>query len=81
MKMTVYERWQRKRREMNQEQQDVLEGLVDSHTLSGVLSALEIICGEKAEHLRSNWQDEKSAKVWDKAASVMGKAAFTIGDL
>lgn len=53
---------------------DELESLVDSHGLSGVLQALEEVCYAKAEHLRGNWQDEASAKSWEKAAKAINKA-------
>jgi hypothetical protein len=29
---------------------------------------LERICHKKAEHLRTHWKDEETAKLWDKAA-------------
>jgi hypothetical protein len=29
---------------------------------------LERICHKKAENLRTHWQDETSAKLWEKAA-------------
>lgn len=39
-----------------------LEGMVDRHGLSGVLSMLSDICGEKSAHLCSNWQDTASGR-------------------
>ncbi|MBD2296918.1 hypothetical protein H6G06_26435 [Anabaena sphaerica FACHB-251] len=47
---------------------NVLEGLVDQLTLGAILEMLERICHKKAENLRTHWQDEESAKLWDKAA-------------
>ncbi|AUT02721.1 hypothetical protein CLI64_21255 [Nostoc sp. CENA543] len=47
---------------------DVLEALIDKLTLSAILEMLERICHKKAENLRNHWQDETSAKRWDKAA-------------
>lgn len=44
---------------------DALEALVDRHTAKGVLNALSQICEDKAEHVRTNWQDENLAKNWD----------------
>ncbi|WP_413173950.1 hypothetical protein [Anabaena azotica] len=46
----------------------VLEGLVDQLTLGAILEMLERICHKKAEHLRTHWKDEESAKLWEKAA-------------
>lgn len=53
---------------MNTTPQDTLENLIDSMGLSYVLHALEQVCYEKADHLRSNWQDEKAAKAWERDA-------------
>lgn len=46
-----------------------LEELVDGSDLSSVTIALGLLCSEKAEHLRCNWQDEITAKVWDRASN------------
>jgi len=45
-----------------------LEGLVEELTLAAILEMIERICHKKAEHLRSHWKDEETAKLWDKAA-------------
>jgi hypothetical protein len=45
-----------------------LETLLDKHGLLAIATALEGLCSDKAEHLRVNWQDRSSAKVWDRAA-------------
>lgn len=44
-----------------------LETLVDGSDLSSVVMALGLVCAEKAEHLRCNWQDEITARVWARA--------------
>lgn len=54
---------------------EVLEALIDKHSLLDVLVGLELVCAEKAEHIRANWQDGQLAKAWDKAATVCGNAA------
>ena len=46
-----------------------LEQLIDQHGLLYVVAALELVCQEKAEHLRVNWQDQASARTWDRAAA------------
>ena len=52
---------------------EMLEPLVDATSAGDVILALARTCNEKAEHLRSNWQDERSAKVWDALASKLDK--------
>lgn len=52
----------------------VLEGMIDRNSINGVLSALSEVCGEKADHLRSNWQDDATAKAWERAGKAVDKA-------
>jgi hypothetical protein len=47
-----------------------LEALVDAHGVHAVLLDLAFICAEKADHVRSNWRDEITAKAWMKASKV-----------
>jgi hypothetical protein len=60
---------------------EAIEATVDKHGLIHVVTALELMCQEKAEHLRANWQDEQSAKVWDKAAKAIYAAVLKIEPL
>jgi hypothetical protein len=53
---------------MTKEYMDALEAFVDKLTLATVLEMLERISHKKAENLRTHWNDEISAKLWDKAA-------------
>lgn len=46
---------------------ETLEPLVDKHGMTHVLAGLALMCFEKAEHLRVNWQDIPSAKTWERA--------------
>ena len=46
----------------------VLEDIMDRHGVDGVASMLRDICRLKAEHLRSNRQDETSAVIWEQYA-------------
>lgn len=48
-----------------------LEAMVDKLGLYGVLDALQVITYEKAEHLRTNWQDSSAARAWVKCASLL----------
>lgn len=50
-----------------------LEGFIDRFTLPQVVELLATICREKSQHLRENWQDDKTAKIWDKNASKLEK--------
>ena len=47
-----------------QDNQDALEKLVDTTSLGDVVGMLEAICGDKADHLCSNWQDKEAARSW-----------------
>lgn len=45
---------------------EILERMVDAFGLEAVLSCLAEVCYEKADHLRSNWQDAAAAKLWER---------------
>jgi hypothetical protein len=49
-----------------------IEGLIDQHGLNAVLSAIVLVCGEKAEHIATNWQENTVAAKWDEAANRLG---------
>jgi hypothetical protein len=51
-----------------------LEELMDRTSLDHVLAALTTICHEKADHVRSNWQDHSLARAWDRAAAAIDLA-------
>jgi hypothetical protein len=51
-----------------------LEEFVDRHGLRSTLAMLANVCAEKVEHPQTNWQDEQSAKNWNKAYKVILKA-------
>jgi hypothetical protein len=53
---------------MKKEYMEILEILLDKLTLSAILEMLERICHKRAENLRTHWQDETSAALWEKAA-------------
>ncbi len=50
------------------ELEEMLEGIVDRVGLSATLEALATVCGAKADHLESNWQDSVSARPWARLA-------------
>jgi hypothetical protein len=57
---------------------DTLEQLVDQHGLDAVLRALADVCSDKANHIRSNWQDETTAKRWQRAAETIDRCRGSI---
>lgn len=61
---------------LSQDEKTDLELLIDRTSATEVLIALCEICGDKAEHIRENWQDDETCKPWDKAAAVLDR---TIG--
>lgn len=52
-----------------------LEALIDAVGLHSVLNAVAVTCNEKAEHVRSNWQDNVLALRWDRAGLRVGRVA------
>lgn len=58
-----------------------LEDLVDRCGISGVLYMLSEVCALKAEHVRSNWEDEPIARDWDKAQKVLARAQTSVAPL
>ena len=52
-----------------------LEDLVDAIGIQGVVRGLAIIAVEKSEHVRSNWQDESTGKVWDRVSHYLDRQA------
>ncbi len=65
----------------NENLNDILEQLIDKHGLLHVVTALDLICAEKADHIRVNWQDRVTAKPWDRAANALYTASRKISDL
>ncbi len=52
-----------------------LELLLDRYGPHDIAAALAHVCGEKADHVRSAWQDEELAKAWERAAREFDKCA------
>lgn len=61
--------------------EEMLENLVDQHDLAGVIDALANICYGKSQHLQCNWQDELSAKQWEKAGNKLNNLTRIIENL
>ena len=58
-----------------------IEVIVDQHTLLDVMTALEFMCYEKADHIRHNWQDKVTASPWDKAGKAINGILSKVGDI
>jgi hypothetical protein len=43
-----------------------LESMIDSQGLKGLLDKIIEVCGEKAEHIRSSYDDNTTANSWEK---------------
>jgi hypothetical protein len=54
---------------------EALERMIDASSVEHVLSLLSIICLEKADHIRSNWQDPSLARVWAGMSSKLDRTA------
>ncbi len=54
---------------------EALEQMIDEHGLGHVLAGLGLVCFEKADHLRVNWQDNQTARAWDHMGKRLDKTA------
>ena len=52
-----------------------LEQLVDRVGVATLIDWLAEICWEKADHVRSAWQDERGAKLWERNGDKLHKVA------
>jgi hypothetical protein len=55
---------------------DKIETDIDKLGISQFLDFVESILYEKADHLRTNWQDDKSAKSYEQLAEKVSKLAY-----
>lgn len=58
-----------------------LEAMIDRHGLYTIVSMLSDICSDKAQHIRTNWQDDSTATQWEKAMAIVDRAAGRIDAL
>lgn len=54
---------------------NLIEEAVALYRLGPSLEMMAELCWQKAEHIRLNWQDPKSADAWDKAARTLQMAS------
>jgi hypothetical protein len=52
-----------------------IEAIIDTSSANYVLNSIVQIAWGKADHLRTNWQDESAAKEWEKLASKLETVA------
>jgi hypothetical protein len=50
-----------------------IQAMLDSMDVSEMLKIMSQICYEKAEILRSDWQDIETARAWEKVGRAVGK--------
>lgn len=60
------------------EAKQLLEELIDRHSLAAVVEALSEVCDEKEDHVRTNWQDFERARAWHRASCALVKCATTL---
>ena len=48
---------------------NALEEMIDCNSIQSLTDKLAEICSEKADHIRSNYQDDVLADSWDKLAA------------
>ncbi len=53
----------------------LLELMVDKVDLETILIELGLVCYEKGEHLRCNWQDNVTVRTWDYAGKACEAAS------
>ncbi|QLE59485.1 hypothetical protein FD725_21950 [Nostoc sp. TCL26-01] len=53
--------------------EDDIKALLDSMNLSDILKIMSQICYEKAQCLRTDWQDLETARDWEKVGRAVGK--------
>ena len=58
--------------------EETLEAMIDQLGLVTVLDMMQEITSQKEDHVRENWQDEKQAFAWNKAAGILSKAATPV---
>ena len=63
---------------VSKEDMETLERMVDRYSLGEMLVALDVIAGDKADHLRANRQDKVSARVWERARSKVSTVAAAV---
>tara|TARA_B100000214_G_C23552848_1_gene439234 strand:- start:103 stop:327 length:225 start_codon:yes stop_codon:yes gene_type:complete len=61
---------------MEDKDKEEIEAIIDRVGMLCFIDTVIDICEEKADHIRTNWQAENLAKVWDRKAKVLNDARF-----
>jgi hypothetical protein len=69
-----------KMKTVTEQTKEQLEHLIDIHGIGYVLRFMAEIMGEKAEHVRENWQDEVLAKALDKQSKAVEKLGWKFSE-
>jgi hypothetical protein len=64
--------------ELDEESMEFLEDIIDSYGVSGVLSGISFICGEKALHVSVDYQNTSLGKHWMRLSASVDQAAAKI---
>ena len=57
---------------------DLLEEIIDDHSLCGLMELIAEVCSTKADHILSSYDDEETAKIWDGyAAGFLAQASIS----
>lgn len=62
-------------REVKQEIREEIEMNIDLIGFSEFISLVSQVCGDKFDHVRTNWQDEVLAETWNKAGHNLDEIA------
>lgn len=63
-------------RGLNETQMRALEDMIDATSVEDLITGVEVVCREKADHIRAEWQDEALAKDWEAVARVLSKVVL-----
>jgi len=65
---------------MSQEsRQEILENMIDTYSLSEVLSYIADICSEKAEHIIASYNDKNLAGAWQDCSKSLINLSNCVG--
>lgn len=63
---------------MTENEKTDLEIMIDQHGLNAVIVAMAAICADKADHIRSSYDDRTLAKQWDKRCTRLAHFAVDL---
>jgi hypothetical protein len=64
-------------KELTVAEHEAIEALIDRYNLAAVLEAVADVCEDKAQHIRENWQDEPTSRLWQYASRKVQATAVT----